>query len=458
MIPSSRIRKLHFIGIGGSGMSGIAEILHRSGFAVSGSDQSESSVVSYLKGLGLQIQVGHEPDLVKNADLVVYSSAVKAENPEMVAATEIGIPCIRRAEMLGELMRLKYTLAISGTHGKTTTTSIVGHLWSQAGLDPTIIVGGIVRSMGTGALHGEGDALIAEADEYDKSFLEMVPTMAIITNIEEDHLDCYTDLEDIKNAFVSFANKVPFYGQVIACIDESEVLDILPRIKKPVVTYGFSAQADYRAEHLQMSEGHSTFKVRRRGEILGEIQIPLSGRHNVKNTLAAIALAVEEGISFNIITEALAKFSGVKRRFEHIKTGNNIDLYDDYGHHPTEVEATLKAVRDNFEDRRVIVIFQPHLYSRTKDHYKSFATALLNSDVSLVLDIYGARELPMEGVNSQLIVQAAKQRGHSHAIHTPTQEDALNWIQNNAKAGDLILTMGAGNVWKLLEPISTWLG
>lgn len=457
MIPSSRIRKLHFIGIGGSGMSGIAEILHRSGFTVSGSDQAESSVVSYLKGLGLQIQIGHQPDLVKNADLVVYSSAVKPENPEMIAATEIGIPCIRRAEMLGELMRLKYTLAISGTHGKTTTTSLVGHIWSQAELDPTIIVGGIVRSMGTGALHGEGDALIAEADEYDKSFLEMVPTMVIITNIEEDHLDCYTDLEDIKNAFVSFANKVPFYGQVIACIDESEVLDILPRIRKPVVTYGFSAQADYRAEHLQMQNGHSTFKVRRRGEVLGEISIPLSGRHNVKNTLAAVALATEEGIPFETTSKALSVFSGVKRRFEHVKSGKNIDLYDDYGHHPTEVEATLKAVRDNFEDRRVIVIFQPHLYSRTKDHYKSFATALLNSDISLVLDIYGARELPIEGVNSQLIVQAAKQRGHSNAIHTPNHDDALNWIKQNAKEGDLILTMGAGNVWKLLEPISNWL-
>jgi UDP-N-acetylmuramate--alanine ligase len=457
MIPSSRIRKLHFIGIGGSGMSGIAEILHHNGFQVTGSDQAESQVVQYLSDLGLKIQKGHEPDLVLNSDLVVYSSAVKPENPEMIAAKAAGIPCIRRAEMLGELMRLKYTLAIAGTHGKTTTTSMVGHIWTAAQLEPTIIVGGIVKNLGTGAQHGAGEALIAEADEYDKSFLDMVPTLAVLTNIEEDHLDCYKDLEDIKSAFISFANKVPFYGIVVACIDDEGVRDVLPFIRKPVVTYGFSAQAEYRADGFVVRDGKTFFRVRQRGVVLGEVEIQLTGRHNAQNALAAVSLALEEGISFEIVQKALANFTGVKRRFEWIAAQKGILFYDDYAHHPTEVEATLKGIRESFDDRRLIVIFQPHLFSRTRDHYKSFASALLNSDIAIVADVYGARETAMEGVDSGLIIDAAKQRGHTQAHWIPKVEEIVTWVKANAREGDLILSMGAGPIWKIHQQWQEWL-
>jgi len=458
MIPSKRIHKLHFIGIGGAGMSGIAEVLHQNGFVVSGSDMSDSSVVQYLRTLGIRIDIGHAAVNVEGADLVVYSSAVQKDNPEMVEAARRKIPVIRRAEMLGELMRLKYTLAIAGTHGKTTTTSMVGIIFEDAGKDPTVIVGGIVKGRGTGAKIGEGDYLVAESDEFDRSFLQMMPTTAIITNIDADHLDCYKDLAEIKDAFVQFANKVPFYGQVIACMDDPGVQDVLARMKKPLVTYGTSRQADYCVHNLVFEGGFPRFEVVARGASLGQFTLKLTGRHNVLNATAAIALAMEENIPVEQVRKSLASFTGVKRRFELVGDVKGVLVYDDYAHHPTEVRATLQGIRDAFPDRRVVVVFQPHLYSRTQDHHESFGAEFMNSDVLLVLDVYGAREKPVPGVNGGLVVAAADRRGHRNARFVPTKEAATQLLLQELRPNDLLVLMGAGDVWKMGRPIVEALG
>ncbi len=463
MLPSSRIKRLHFVGIGGAGMSGIAEILHLSGFEISGSDYGRGPVIEYLKNLGIKVVHEHLAENVENTDLVVYSSAVKMDNPELIRAKELGTPVIRRAEMLGELMRLRYTLAVAGTHGKTTTTSLIGHIWKEAGLAPTIIVGGIVKSMGTGAVHGEGSALIAEADEYDKSFLEMVPSMAVITNIEADHLDCYDDLDDIKKAFVQFANKIPFYGQVIACVDDEGVRDVLASIKKPVVSYGFARQADYRVEKYEAFPEGSMVTVAGREGILGEFKMNLVGKHNVCNALAAVAIASEENISFDVIAKALASFSGVKRRFEVLGhfARKGVWVIDDYAHHPTEVAATLEGARARFAHCKIIVIFQPHLYTRTRDHYKSFASAFLNSDELILAPIYGAREEPLEGVNSQLIAERTRSLGHHQVTVIENVDEIPQKIfdhlsdylsdrlsENGAKQEVAVFTIGAGPIYR----------
>jgi len=458
MIPSNRIHKLHFIGIGGAGMSGIAEVLHQNGFTITGSDMADSSVVQYLRDLGIAIMLGHAGINVEGADLVVYSSAVQKDNPEMVEAARRKIPVIRRAEMLGELMRLKYTLAIAGTHGKTTTTSMVGQIFELADKDPTVIVGGVVKGRGTGAKIGKGEYLIAESDEFDRSFLEMMPTSAIITNIDADHLDCYADLAEIKDAFVQFANKVPFYGQVIVCMDDEGVQDVLCRFKKPVVTYGFNRQADYQVANLKFDGGLPQFDVLAKGKLLGSFALKLPGRHNVLNATAAIALATEENISVNIIRDALVQFSGVKRRFEFIGEADSVLIYDDYAHHPTEVRATLQGIRESFPERRVVVVFQPHLYSRTLDHYESFGAEFMNSDVLLVLDVYGAREKPVEGVTGALVSDAADRRGHRNARFIPSKDAALETVIKERRTGDLVVLMGAGDVWKMGKQLMEAMG
>lgn len=448
MIPSNRIHKLHFIGIGGAGMSGIAEVLHQNGFMVTGSDMNQSSVVEYLQKLGIHILIGHASENVRDADLVVYSSAVKMENPEIQEALKRHIPIIRRAEMLGELMRLKTTLAVAGTHGKTTTTSMLGTIFENAGLDPTVIVGGIVKGRGTGALIGQGEILIAEADEFDRSFLQMMPTSTVITNIDADHLDCYADLDEIKQAFVQYANKIPFYGQVIACLDDKGVQDILADLKKPVITYGFGRQADYRIDDLIQQETGASFSVYCRGELLGNFSIQTPGRHNVLNAAAAIALSAEEGVAPETIQQGLLRFNGVKRRFEFVGEVEGVRIYDDYAHHPTEVEATLSGARDAFPEARLIVVFQPHLYSRTLDQHDAFGAAFMHSDVLMLTDIYGARELPLEGVSSQMIYDAAERRGHRnvHCIGAP--EQAALSLRHETRSGDVVIFMGAGNIWK----------
>lgn len=448
-----RVRRLHMVGIGGAGMSGIAEVLHENGFVVTGSDMGEGSVIDYLKHLGIRVDSKHEAKNVEDADLVVYSSAIPYDNPELVEARARRIPVIRRAEMLGELMRMKYTLAISGTHGKTTTTSIVGEIWEAAGLDPTIIVGGVVKGKGSGAKVGKGDYLIAESDEFDRSFLSMMPSSAIVTNIDADHLDTYENIDEIKEAFVQFVNKIPFYGQAILCIDDPNVQQIYSKVRKPVITYGFSRQAKYHIDNLRFEKGYPHFEIFNDGVSLGEFQLQIPGRHNVLNATAAVALAMEEGIDVEVARRAVAAFEGVQRRFEFLGEKNDVLVFDDYAHHPTEATATLQGFRDAFPDRRVIVAFQPHLFSRTRDQHDAFGSAFANCDVLLCTDIYPARERPIEGVTGALVSDSALAFGHRNARFVGDQMNLLPILKEELKPGDVVVLMGAGNIWKLGQKI-----
>lgn len=452
LIPSSRVKRLHFVGIGGAGMSGIAEVLFENGFVVTGSDTGDGPSIEYLKELGIPIFPSHEAKNVENADLLVYSSAVQMDNPEIVEAKSRRIPVIRRAEMLGELMRLKYTLAVSGTHGKTTTTSMLGSIWEAAGEDPTVIVGGVVKGKGSGAKVGRGRYLIAESDEFDRSFLSMMPSSAIITNIDREHLDTYGTLDAIKDAFVAFANKVPFYGQVVVCIDNPNIQSVLTRFTKPVVTYGFSRQAMYRAENVRVEQGVSHFDVLKNNQLLGEFSIRIPGKHNVLNATATIALSHEENIPLEIVRRALSEFTGVKRRFEWIGEAAGVMGYDDYAHHPTETAATLQGACDTFPDKRIVVVFQPHLYTRTRDQYETFAEVFANCDELLTLEIYKAREKPIPGISGKLIVDSAIARGHQNAKFVETKENALAVLTQDVRPGDLVLFMGAGDIWKMERP------
>ena len=448
-----RVRRLHLVGIGGAGMSGIAEVLHENGFVVTGSDMGEGAVIDYLKHLGIRVDNKHEAKNVAEADLVVYSSAIPYDNPELVEARARRIPVIRRAEMLGELMRMKYTLAIAGTHGKTTTTSIVGEIWEEAGLDPTIIVGGVVKGKGSGAKVGKGDYLIAESDEFDRSFLSMMPSSAIVTNIDADHLDTYENIDEIKEAFVQFINKIPFYGQAILCIDDPNVQQIYSKVRKPVITYGFSRQAKYRIDNLRFEKGFPHFEIFNDKKSLGEFQLQIPGRHNVLNATAAVALAMEEGISADVARKAVAAFEGVQRRFELIGEKNDVLVFDDYAHHPTEATATLQGFREAFPDRRVIVAFQPHLFSRTRDQHDAFGSAFANCDVLLCTDIYPARERPIEGVTGALVSDSALAFGHRNARFVGDQANLLPILKEELRPGDVVVLMGAGNIWKLGQKI-----
>ena len=448
-----RVRRLHMVGIGGAGMSGIAEVLHENGFVVTGSDMGEGSVIDYLKHLGIRVDSKHEAKNVEDADLVVYSSAIPYDNPELVEARARRIPVIRRAEMLGELMRMKYTLAISGTHGKTTTTSIVGEIWEAAGLDPTIIVGGVVKGKGSGAKVGKGDYLIAETDKFDRMCLSIMPSSAIVTNIDADHLDTYCNIDEIKEAFVQFVNKIPFYGQAILCIDDPNVQQIYSKVRKPVITYGFSRQAKYHIDNLRFEKGYPHFEIFNDGKSLGEFQLQIPGRHNVLNATAAVALAMEEGIDVEVARRAVAAFEGVQRRFEFLGEKNDVLVFDDYAHHPTEATATLQGFRDAFPGRRVIVAFQPHLFSRTRDQHDAFGSAFANCDVLLCTDIYPARERPIEGVTGALVSDSALAFGHRNARFVGDQMNLLPILKEELKPGDVVVLMGAGNIWKLGQKI-----
>lgn len=454
IIPSHRIQRLHMVGIGGAGMSGIAEVLHENGFLISGSDLGSGPVIQYLRSLGIRVDSVHDAKNVEDADLVIYSSAIQMDNPEIVEAKAKRIPVIRRAEMLGELMRLKYTLAISGTHGKTTTTSMVGAIWESADEDPTVIVGGIVKGKGSGAKVGRGRYLVAESDEFDRSFLWMMPSSAVITNIDVDHLDTYGSLEEIKNAFIEFSNKVPFYGQVVVCIDDLNVQSILSRLRKPIITYGFSRQAMYRIENFRVSvESGSVFEIFKEEKFVGEFTLRIPGKHNVLNAAASIALATEENIPVSVIQKALAGFSGVKRRLELIGNVREVFIYDDYAHHPTEVSATLQGIRDTFPEKRVIVVFQPHLFSRTRDQYEAFGAAFLDCDIFLGCDIYPAREEPISGITGELIVKNTQERGHRDARFIGDKQNALPILKDELKEGDVVILMGAGNISGLGKPL-----
>ncbi len=450
------IRNIHFVGIGGIGMSGIAEILLSQGFNITGSDLHKSEITDRLESLGIKIYEGHSPDNLKNADLVVYSSAVTLDNPEVKAAIERKIPVIKRAEMLAECMRMKYGIGIAGTHGKTTTTSMVGLVLTGAGIDPTIIVGGKLHSLGgTNARLGKGDYIVVEADEFDRTFLKLTPVIAAITTLEREHLDTYKDLDDLKSAFTEFANKVPFFGFVVLCLDEPALQDIIPSINKKIITYGISPQADIRAVNISHNKNLSEFTVLYKGEELGKIRLNVPGIHNVKNSLVAVTIAKEMGVDFSIIKKALESFSGVYRRFEK-KYDEDVMVVDDYGHHPTEIDVTLDGIRRGW-NRRLVAVFQPHLYSRTRDFYTEFGRSFLNSDVFICTDVYPAREEPIEGVTGELIANAAKNYGHKNVYYEPDKTKIPELLKSIYKKDDIIITMGAGDIWKYGEKFVEYL-
>jgi UDP-N-acetylmuramate--alanine ligase len=449
----SSIKKLHFIGIGGIGMSGIAEILLDQGFNVSGSDRALSEVTERLQNLGAVIFEGHSASNITNdVDTVVYSSAVQPENEEVVEAQRRKIPVVRRAEMLAEVMRLKYGIGIAGTHGKTTTTSMTSLVLMEGGLDPTVIVGGKLSGLGgTNARLGRGEFIVVEADEFDRSFLSISPTIAVLTTLETDHLDCYRDLEDIKSAFVQFANKVPFYGFVVLCLDEPALLDIMPNLsKKKIITYGLNPQADVQAVDIRHKNNTTTYTLIRADKELGAITLQVPGKHNVQNSLGAIAVGLELGVPFEKIKAGIEKFTGVYRRWEKKGELNGISVYDDYAHHPTECRATLSGVKAGWR-RRVVCVFQPHLYSRTRDFYEEFGKSFLLSDVLVVTDVYPAREEPIQGITGELIVNAAKQFGHKDAHYVSDKKEIPSFLRTIVKDGDIVITMGAGDIWKYGE-------
>ncbi|CUS98503.1 UDP-N-acetylmuramate--L-alanine ligase [Candidatus Chrysopegis kryptomonas] len=446
----STVKKIHFVGIGGIGMSGIAEILLDQGFKVTGSDKQLSEITERLEKLGAKIYEGHSPEHIdEDVDVVVYSSAVKMDNPEIQEAIRRKIPLIRRAEMLAELMRLKYGIGIAGTHGKTTTTSMVGLVLIEGGFDPTVIVGGVLRDLGgTNARLGHGNFIVVEADEFDKSFLQLTPTIAVITTLEPEHLDCYGSVDELKSAFVDFANKVPFYGFVVLCLDEPMIQDIIPQIKKKIITYGLNAQADVQAIDPEFKERTSSYTLIYKGKNFGRVNLQVPGIHNVKNSLAAVAVGMELGINFEKIKNAIEKFKGVYRRFEIRAEINGIMVVDDYAHHPTEIKAVLQAAKEGWK-RRVVAVFQPHLYSRTRDFYQDFGRSFFNADVCVLTDVYPAREEPIEGVSGELIADSAKKFGHKEVHYVPDKKQIPEYLMKLVKSGDMVIFMGAGDITKI---------
>jgi UDP-N-acetylmuramate--alanine ligase len=449
----NKAQRIHFVGIGGIGMSGIAELLQTLGYSVSGSDVADSATVARLRSRGVTVAIGHAAANVGNADVVVLSSAIKPDNPELLAARARAIPVIPRAEMLAELMRLKYGIAISGTHGKTTTTSLIATVLHAAGLDPTSVIGGRLRAWGTNAVLGQGEYLVAEADESDGSFLRLLPTIAVISNIDPEHLDFWTGgLPQIVDAFVEFANKTPFYGLVVACCDHPTVRQMLPRIDKRTVTYGLSPDADYRGSAIEWHPGAMAFDVQRRGTHWGRASVRLIGEHNVLNSLATFAVADELGIAFDTTCAALASFSGVGRRLEEKGVLAGIRVYDDYAHHPAEIRATLAAVHKSFSGR-VVVAFQPHRYSRTQHLMADFASAFGDVDVLFVTAIYAASEPPIEGVTGAALADAVRRAGHPSVAYVDSVDQLPAEALRVLRPGDVFITMGAGNIWRAGEAL-----
>jgi len=442
----TRIERIHFVGIGGIGMSGIAELLLSEGYVVSGSDLKLTDITSRLEELGATIYEGHKAEQADEAHAVVYSSAVGPDNPEVVRGFELKIPVIRRAEMLGELMRMQFSIGVAGTHGKTTTTSMVGHLLAEGGLAPTLIAGGRVHELGTSMRVGDGEYLVAEADEFDHSFLRLFPTVAVITNVEAEHLDTYGELGSMESAFVEFANKVPFYGAVVVCLDDAGLRGLIPRIDRTLLTYGITSQADLRADDLEFEGLGSLFQATWRGQRLGPVRLRVPGVHNVRNALAALSVGLHLDLDLQCLIDALGTFTGVDRRFDVRGEFHDVMVVDDYAHHPTEVAATLKAARGGF-DRRIVAVFQPHLYSRTRDFAEEFGSALLNTDLLVVTDIYPAREKPIPGVSGELVVQAARQQGHRQVTYLADVSKVPDYLAGVVEAGDMVITMGAGDVW-----------
>jgi UDP-N-acetylmuramate--alanine ligase len=440
-----KIRSIHFVGVGGVGMSGIAEVLRAHGFEVSGSDIAEGETTRRLRGHGITVYLGHAAEHAQRADVVVFSSAVTRDNPEVVEARRRGVPVIPRAEMLAELMRLQDGIAIAGSHGKTTTTSLVATVLRAGQLDPTVVIGGKLNVLGSGATLGGGNLLVAEADESDGSFLHLSPVISVITNIDPEHLDFYPNHEAIKDAFVQFAAHVPFYGLVVACLDHPHVQDILPRIDKRVATYGLAAQADYSASDLAIEGLSTSFALVRRGEPMGRFRVRMPGVHNVLNALATIAVADEVGVDHAVTREALETFAGVQRRFTIVGEARELTVVDDYGHHPAEIEATLEAARRAY-GRRVVVAFQPHRYSRTHHLFDELTRAFNRADVLLLTDVYAAGEAPIEGADSTHLADAIRAHGHRDVTYVARREDLVPKLIERCRPGDIVITLGAGSI------------
>ena len=446
-----RVKSIHFIGIGGAGMGGIAEVLLNEGYQISGSDIGENQVVKRLKKLGAKVAIGHHADNVKQASVIVVSTAIDKNNPEIVKARELRIPVVRRAEMLAELMRFRHGVAVAGTHGKTTTTSLIASIFGEAGLDPTFVIGGLLNSAGTNARLGTSRYLIAEADESDASFLHLQPMVAVVTNIDEDHMETYQgDFEKLKDTYIEFLHNLPFYGLAVVCIDNPVVREILPRIGRQVITYGFSQDADVVATNYQQSGGVSYFTVEREGHASLDLSVNLPGQHNVLNALAGIAVATDEGVKDSAIEAALASFAGIGRRFEQLadlKTDQGeMVLVDDYGHHPREVAATIKAMRNGWPEKRLVMVFQPHRYSRTRDLYEDFVEVLSNVDCLLLLDVYSAGEQTIPGADSKSLARSIRQRGQVEPVYVSDQDMLAELLAAQLTDGDMVITQGAGNI------------
>ncbi len=445
-----KIQNIHFVGIGGIGMSGIAEVLLNLGYQVSGSDLQETELTQRLASMGARVFYGHRQSNLHDADVVVTSTAVKADNPEVLEAHYRSIPVIPRAEMLAELLKMKFSIAVSGMHGKTTTTSMIATLLAHGGLDPTVVIGGKLGSIGSNARLGNGEVIVAEADESDGSFLKLGPSIAVITNIDREHLDYYRDIQDIKEAFLKFANLVPFYGTTVLCMDDEHVRDILPGIKRRTITYGINRAADYQARNISIKGASSRYDIYYRGEKLGDIELNVPGLFNVYNSMAAFAVGRELDMDCLRIHEGLKAFTGVHRRLEVKGRVNDITVVDDYGHHPTEIVATLAAAKQVWRDR-LIVVFQPHRYTRTRALFKEFLTAFYDADVLVIMDIYAASEAPIEGVNSRKLFEGIQNKGHKQVLYLGGPDRVVDYLLETAKPGDAIITQGAGNVWRVGE-------
>ena len=456
-----KVKRIHFVGIGGAGMCGIAEVLRNEGYAVSGSDIAKSKVTERLESLGITVFIGHNESNVNGASVVVVSSAIHQGNPEVDEARRLHIPVVRRAEMLGELMRYRYGIAISGTHGKTTTTSLIASIYAAAKLDPTFVIGGLLNSAGTNARLGTGRYLIAEADESDASFLHLQPMMTVVTNIEPDHLDTYGgDFNNLKKTFVEFLHNLPFYGVAVVCVDDPNVKDIIPQIGRTVVTYGTSEEADFRVTDFAETGPQCKFTLVRRDAAPMKIELPIPGLHMAKNAAAAIAVALEEGIDEATIIDALKNFKGVGRRFQNygeFKTqkGNRLTLVDDYGHHPTEVEATIKAARQAYPDKELVMVFQPHSYTRTRDCYEDFVRVLQEVDKLILVDVYPAGEAPIAGADGRHLCMSIRLKGKLEPHFAQTVNEVPELLENLVDDNSLVLTQGAGNVVQVARNLST---
>ncbi len=448
-----RIKKIHFVGIGGIGMSGIAELLLNQGYRVSGSDLRESDTTRRLVALGGEVIIGHSAENITEVDVVVTSTAVKADNPEVVEALRQHVAVIPRAEMLAELMRMKYGIAIAGTHGKTTTTSMMSVVLHHAGVDPTAVIGGKLDAFGSNAKLGRGKFLVAEADESDGSFMHLSPTIAVVTNIDADHLDFYSGIDEIKQIFIDFINKVPFYGRAVLCLEDQNIQDILPAVNKRFTTYGFSSQADFYADDIQHRQGRTSFTAFYQGEELGRISFRMPGRHNVLNALSVIAVARELEIPFQTIVGGFRNFGGLHRRFELRDEVNHIMIIDDYGHHPAEIKATLAAAKSGWS-KRVIAVFQPHRFSRTAALFEDFLTAFYQADHLVITDVYAAGEDPIEGATGEALAQGIIEHGHKSVTYRATFEEVTEFVAGIVEPGDMVVTLGAGNINQVCESLA----